>query len=89
MKMALETLLVAALAFAITASAADAQEQKKTKQRQQPQTSSSDYTGGLPSCHGGMVILEEGQSVLCRRRDGKTCEVREGTSGMAVVGNCK
>ncbi len=88
MNIAVRLFAAAALVLCLT-SAADAQEQKRTKQRQQQPTASSDFTGGMISCHGGVALIPDGGSVNCRRRDGKICTVRAGSSGYAEVGDCK
>lgn len=93
MKLTLSAWVAAVVLATSVASTADAQERRKQseRQREQQQERSSSSNSGLPSCHGGMVFLEEGGVAFCRHRDGRTCEVREGggSAGQAVIGNCR
>ncbi len=64
-----------------------AQRKKNTdKQSEQP----APQSGGLQSCEGGLFFIEEGGlGPRCQRSDGKTCQIRGGTSGQAIVSDCK
>ena len=82
--------LAIALGLAMTAPAS-AQERKKSSERersQQERTSRPSYSGGN-SCIGGMFLIRDGESVSCSLPDGRTCTVTAGTSGKAILSNCK
>ncbi len=84
------SMLGAALLIAAASSSADAQERKKSSEReraQQERTSRQNYSGN--SCIGGMFLIRDGESVTCSLPDGRTCTVTAGTSGQAIISNCK
>ena len=45
--------------------------------------------GGWPSCHSGLVILEDGGSALCQHRDGRVCTMSDGGGQYVTLSNCK
>lgn len=82
--------VTATLLLATSFHGADAQERKKSSEReraQQERTSRQTYSGN--SCIGGMFLIRDGESVSCSLPDGRTCTVTAGTSGKAIISNCK
>lgn len=71
-------------------STADAQERKcqSDRQREQQERTSRPSYGGN-SCIGGTFLIRDGESVSCSLPDGRICTVTAGTSGNAVISNCK
>ena len=81
--------LAVSLGFAMMAPVS-AQERKKSSERersQQERTLRQNYSGN--SCIGGMFLIRDGESVSCSLPDGRTCTVTAGTSGQAIISNCK
>ena len=80
----------AALLLTAASPSGDAQERKKSSEReraQQERTPRQTYSGN--SCIGGMFLIRDGESVSCSLPDGRTCTVTAGTSGKAIISNCK
>lgn len=87
------TVAAALIAAAAIMASADAQERKKPSERQrneQQERAPKPSLGGWPSCHSGMVILEDGGSApLCRHRDGRICAMRDGGGDYVTLTDCK
>jgi hypothetical protein len=81
---------LALLAGALTIGAAAAQEKKEKAGRQaaQKQTEpASKGSGGWQACEGGLFWSD--RQSQCQLRDGRVCSVHSGTSGQAVLMNCR
>lgn len=64
---------------------ADAQDNKKNRpQSNQSTSSSSQSTAGWPSCNGLLWV-----GTFCRLGDGRVCRVDAGSSGNAILAECK
>jgi hypothetical protein len=79
-------------AAVLMAGPADAQRKGSTVVVTVPGGPSSSYRpsrGGYGQCEGrSFIISDPGSGPLCRRRDGRLCEVRASTSNRGVLVNC-
>lgn len=82
---------LACILVAAGISDASAQQRKKSNERQsEGSSSSSSNTSGYQRCENTLFfIVDGGMGPLCRRSDGKVCQVRGGTSGQAILTDCK
>jgi hypothetical protein len=65
-----------------------AQQRKASRDKQSEQPTTP--TIGYQRCEGGLFFIEDGgMGPRCQRRDGKICQIRGGTSGQAIMTDCK
>jgi hypothetical protein len=76
---------LAIVALGLSVEVATAQQKKKQTQTEEPASSAS----GHQKCEGSLFFLQDGIGPLCRRRDGKVCQVRGDSSGSAILADCK
>ncbi len=81
--------VVLSLALVLTGVvAADAVAQQRKKTEKQDEQSAP--TSGYQRCEGSLFLIPDGGTgPRCQLRDGRVCQVRGGTSGQAVLTDCK